>query len=60
LGILLSWVHPDQGEPLVTATRRPVLGRMAHLLPNESGEWRVDRIENPPEAAAEGITGGSH
>jgi hypothetical protein len=53
LGILLSWVHPDQREPLVFATRRPVLGRMAYLLPNDSGEWRVDRIEYPPSASAD-------
>jgi hypothetical protein len=49
LGILLSWVHPDRGEPLVIATRQPMLGRMAYLWPNDSGEWRVDHIENPPD-----------
>lgn len=57
LGILLSWVHPDQDEPLVSATRRLVLGRMAYLRLNDSGEWRVERIEYPPDLGTPSQTG---
>jgi hypothetical protein len=51
LGILLSWVHPERGEPLVIATRQPMLGRMAYLWQNDDSEWRVGRIEYPPDVS---------
>jgi hypothetical protein len=43
LGILLSWIHPDQDEPLVVTSARLVKSHMAYLTREPDG-WRVDRI----------------
>jgi hypothetical protein len=49
LVIPLGWVHPDQDEPLMVDTPRQMTVRLAYLLANENGDWRLDRIALPPD-----------
>jgi len=46
IGILLTWIHPDQDEPEVVNSPRQMFSHMAFLeLVAEPDDWRVSRIE---------------
>lgn len=49
VAIFLTWVEPDLVIPLIINTRTGMATRRAYLLRNDKGEWRVDRIDTPPE-----------